>query len=200
MSTSYLVESSFSDSLNRLLLTKPLKKITVTEICADAGLSRRAFYNHFKDICDLAFWRYSQQANEELNGFAEHKDWEILTCNLYRYLLEERVFYTRLLRDTSQNSFINTFIGYSRLCFLKAISLSPNADITDDLIFAVNFYIYGTACTLVEWMENGMVEPPEVMSRRMINNIPKILRQYLLPNRNALEPLPQSGDSKPSDT
>ncbi len=41
------------DYLKRLLLRKPLDKITITDITTDCGISRMAFYYHFKDIYDL---------------------------------------------------------------------------------------------------------------------------------------------------
>ena len=40
-------------SLKHLLLQKPLDKITISDLTKDCGISRMAFYYHFKDIYDL---------------------------------------------------------------------------------------------------------------------------------------------------
>ena len=40
-------------SLKKLLLQKPLDKITIQVLTTDCGISRMAFYYHFKDIYDL---------------------------------------------------------------------------------------------------------------------------------------------------
>ena len=40
-------------SLKRMMLKKPLDKITIRDITEDCGVSRMAFYYHFKDIYDL---------------------------------------------------------------------------------------------------------------------------------------------------
>ena len=40
-------------ALKKELLTKPLDKITINELAEDCGISRMAFYYHFKDIYDL---------------------------------------------------------------------------------------------------------------------------------------------------
>ena len=40
-------------SLKKLLLQKPLDKITIQDLTTDCGISRMAFYYHFKDIYDL---------------------------------------------------------------------------------------------------------------------------------------------------
>ncbi len=43
-------------SLKKLLLTKTLDKITINDLTADCGISRMAFYYHFRDIYDLVEW------------------------------------------------------------------------------------------------------------------------------------------------
>ena len=37
-------------SLKRMMLKKPLDKITIRDITEDCGVGRMAFYYHFKDI------------------------------------------------------------------------------------------------------------------------------------------------------
>lgn len=49
-------KAALEESLKRLLLKKPLDKITITDITTDCGISRMAFYYHFKDIYDLVEW------------------------------------------------------------------------------------------------------------------------------------------------
>ena len=43
-------------SLKKLLLKKPVDKITINDLTEDCGISRMAFYYHFKDIYDLIEW------------------------------------------------------------------------------------------------------------------------------------------------
>ena len=53
-------KAALEESLKRLLLKKPLDKITITDLTTDCGISRMAFYYHFKDIYDLvecAVWK-----------------------------------------------------------------------------------------------------------------------------------------------
>ena len=40
-------------SLLELMQTKPVAKITVTEICEKAGINRATFYSHYSDPTDL---------------------------------------------------------------------------------------------------------------------------------------------------
>ena len=50
--TKYALEAS----LKKLLLEKPLDKITINDLTEGCGISRMAFYYHFKDIYDLVEW------------------------------------------------------------------------------------------------------------------------------------------------
>ena len=43
-------------SLKKLLLEKPLDRITIQDLAADSGISRMTFYYHFQDIYDLVEW------------------------------------------------------------------------------------------------------------------------------------------------
>ena len=43
-------------ALKKELLMKSLDKITINELAEDCGISRMAFYYHFKDIYDLVEW------------------------------------------------------------------------------------------------------------------------------------------------
>ena len=56
-------KAALEESLKRLLLKKPLDKITITDITTDCGISRMAFYYHFKDIYDLngPVWKMGQK-------------------------------------------------------------------------------------------------------------------------------------------
>ena len=45
-------------SLKKLLLQKPLNKITINDITEDCGVNRMTFYYHFKDKFDLVNWIY----------------------------------------------------------------------------------------------------------------------------------------------
>ena len=47
--TKYALEAS----LKKFLLKKPIDKITIRDLTDDCGISRMAFYYHFKDIYDL---------------------------------------------------------------------------------------------------------------------------------------------------
>ncbi len=55
-------------SLKKVMLQKPLDKITISDITSDCGISRMAFYYHFKDIYDLVEWFVSGGCKKSAAG------------------------------------------------------------------------------------------------------------------------------------
>ena len=55
-------------SLKKLLLEKPLNKITINDITEDCGVNRMTFYYHFKDIYDLVDWILMEDAAKTMEG------------------------------------------------------------------------------------------------------------------------------------
>ena len=57
---SQVTKRALEASLKKLLLERPLDKITVTDIAEDCGINRMTFYYHFKDIVDVVEWAAQQ--------------------------------------------------------------------------------------------------------------------------------------------
>ena len=54
-------------SLKELLKKKPFDKITIADLTEDCGISRMAFYYHFKDIYDLVEWACVEDGKQRLS-------------------------------------------------------------------------------------------------------------------------------------
>ena len=66
---------ALEESLKRLLLKKPLDKITINDLTTDCGISRMTFYYHFKDIYDLVEWSCLEDARIALQGKISSCSW-----------------------------------------------------------------------------------------------------------------------------
>ena len=62
-------------SLKKLLLEKPLNKITINDITEDCGVNRMTFYYHFKDIYDLVDWILTEDAIKAMEGCQSFDTW-----------------------------------------------------------------------------------------------------------------------------
>ena len=65
---SNITKHALAESLKKLLLKKPLNKITINDLTTDCGISRMAFYYHFKDIYDLVEWVCLEESRGALQG------------------------------------------------------------------------------------------------------------------------------------
>ena len=62
------VERIFSLALYELLKKRKIDDIRVQEICDGCGMSKRTFYNHFRDKYELAAYLYNAISTDRLSG------------------------------------------------------------------------------------------------------------------------------------
>ena len=82
---SQITKRALEASLKKLLLKKPLNKITINDITEDCGVNRMTFYYHFKDIYDLVDWILVEDATEALEGHQDFETWS----DAFRDMLEK---------------------------------------------------------------------------------------------------------------
>ena len=98
---------ALEDSLKRLLLRKPLDKITITDITTDCGISRMAFYYHFKDIYDLVEWCCVEDGTKALQGKKTYDSWTEGLTQVFEAVLENKPFIMNVYRCVSREKMEN---------------------------------------------------------------------------------------------
>lgn len=78
---SRFTQSTIKKSLLKLLNNAPLKSITVSELCREAGITRGTFYNHFYDVYDI----YESIENEFFETIAAKLDGQKNLCARLRF-------------------------------------------------------------------------------------------------------------------
>ena len=99
---SQITKRAIEASLKKLLLTKPLDKITISDITNDCGINRMTFYYHFKDIYDLVEWACVEDAKKALEGRKNYKDWEQGLCGVFEYVLRDKAFILSVYKAISR--------------------------------------------------------------------------------------------------
>ena len=155
-------------SLKKLLLKKPLNKITINDITEDCGVNRMTFYYHFKDIYDLVDWIMVEDAAKAQEGKSfetwseafldilnEIRDNKALVQNVYRSISREQVEqYLYKMLDPTLHNFIDR----------EATALSVQ---DADKQFVIDFYKYALVGMVLEWIRKDMKTEPEVMTERL---------------------------------
>lgn len=163
--TKMIIRKAFTD----LLTEKPIRNITIRELCETAGINRGTFYTHYQDIYDLLEQiekEMLQEFKENLNqGLETDKPEKVLSSflfqNIFKFLEKNSDICTIMLGENSDKKFINEMLllgkeecitTYSQ-CF-KNISMK---EIEDFYIFVSN----GCIGLLTRWVNQGMKEPAE---------------------------------------
>ena len=101
-------------SLKKLLLQKPLDKITISDLTADCGISRMAFYYHFKDIYDLVEWVCLEDAQRALQGKKTYDTWQEGLEQIFEAVLENKPFILNVYRSVSREQIENYLFQLTR--------------------------------------------------------------------------------------
>ena len=131
------------------MLQKPLDKITISDITSDCGISRMAFYYHFKDIYDLVEWSCLEDAKRALQGKKTYDTWQegiLQILNAYHSVSREQ---------------IENYLFHLTYDLLKAVVEEKTAGMQireEQKEFIANFYKYSFVGIMLDWIKQGMKE------------------------------------------
>ena len=160
---------ALEDSLKRLLLRKPLDKITITDITTDCGISRMAFYYHFKDIYDLVEWCCVEDGTKALQDKKTYDSWTEGLTQVFEAVLENKPFIMNVYRCVSREKMENYLykLTYELLIGVvreKAAGMSVREE---DMDFIATVYQYAFVGLMLDWIKNDMKGEPEVIVDRL---------------------------------
>lgn len=178
-------------SLKKLLLQKPLNKITINDITEDCGVNRMTFYYHFKDIYDLVDWILVEDARQVMEGRQDIDTWskafldillkvqdnKLLVLNVYRSISREQVEqYLYKLVDPLLHEFVDKEV--------RDISIQD-----EDKQFVIDFFKYALVGMVLEWVRKDMKTDPVVLTERLDTMLHGGIRRTLLKFRAGGSPL-----------
>ena len=99
---SNITKKALEASLKKLMLKKPLDKITIRDITDDCGISRMTFYYHFQDIYDLVEWCCIEDATAALQGKKTCDTWNEGLVQIFEAVLENKGFILKAYRCISR--------------------------------------------------------------------------------------------------
>lgn len=95
--------------LKNLMKSKPLDKITISELTKYADVNRQTFYYHFDDIFDLLKWTVENEATNLLKNRKDDLLWKEGILELLYYLQENREFAINAVDSLGPNEFKRFF-------------------------------------------------------------------------------------------
>ena len=155
--------------MKKLLLEKPLNKITINDITEDCGVNRMTFYYHFKDIFDLVDWIMVEDATKALEGKSDFNTWSEAFLNILNEIRDNRVLVLNVYRSISRDQveqYLYKMLDPTLHQFIdrEAQNLSVR---DEDKQFVIDFYKYALVGMVLEWIRKDMKTEPEVITERL---------------------------------
>ena len=147
-------------SIFKVMLQKPLDKITISDITSDCGISRMAFYYHFKDIYDLVEWSCLEDAKRALQGKKTYDTWQEGILQIFEAVLENKPFILNASHSVSREQ-IENYLFHLTYDLLKAVVEEKTAGMQireEQKEFIANFYKYSFVGIMLDWIKQGMKE------------------------------------------
>lgn len=160
---SNMTKRTLEESLKRLLLKKPLDKITIQDLTTDCGISRMAFYYHFKDIYDLVEWACQEDAARALQGKKTYDTWQEGLLQIFEVVFENKPFILNAYRCISREQIENYLFKLTHSLIMGIVEeKSVGMNITQkEKNFIADFYKYSFVGIMLDWIKNGMKDDYE---------------------------------------
>ena len=147
---------TFIETFCELYKTKPVEKITVSELARKAGYNRATFYEYFLDVYDLL-----EQIEEELIDHIGGKITKTISNGNFANIFME--VYGDMQKNPEQYSMIllmgehpSKFSDKLKKAILPVI-ISAFQISTDDIkaVYALDFYLSGIISVMGSWQKNS---------------------------------------------
>ena len=176
---SLATKKALAAALKKLMVNKPISKITVRELVAECGINRNSFYYHFEDIYALFKWMVESEAVEIVKQYDLMMDYHEVVSFVLDYVENNQYLLTNAYNAIGQ-------AGLKRFLYLDFISCLGNlidqgarmqgieldADYRE---FLCAFYAEAIAGTLLDYITH-----PQARSReKVIAYVERLLRSTL---------------------
>lgn len=166
---SQITKKALSSAFRELLETKPISKITISDITDKAGVNRHTFYYHFNDINDMLAWSFATKIKELLEDHISYDNWEDAFMVLLDFCTKQRKFILAIFHSESKDHVLrqlNEWVYTLLRNVLEEQSVGMHV-YESDKDYIARFYQYGFVGMLTSWLENGMMEEPAQIIKQL---------------------------------
>lgn len=169
------------ETMEHLLSEFSLSEISVKHICAEAHISRSAFYQRFSDKYDIGRWHYNLLCSEHLDNIGVigyRRANKAMLEGFSRY----RSFYRRAFAEDGKHS-LTQYALFKRKSRLKEIIFLEKG-CSYDLVFSYQITAFNAAAVrmVIDWIKQDMPLPQSKMAELLNLTIPDRIRNCLEPS------------------
>src|SRR5574344_1617131 len=164
-----ITKKAIAASFKKLLLEKPLDKITVTDITNDCGINRQTFYYHFEDLPDLVEWICLEDADEALQDKKTYETWQEGFLAIFKLMLKDKEFIMNIYHSVSLD-ILERYLYKLVYPLIKNVVDEQAEGMSvreEDKVFIADFYKYGFVGLVLNWIGQDMKEDPSKIIERL---------------------------------
>lgn len=140
-----------AEKLAEISAVKNVDKITVTELVNACGISRQAFYYHFRDIMDVIVWLSEKTIQETLEKSLSAETLEEAVGILVSFFADYRELHRKRLDSAFGHQF-QSIISRDIKKFLKGIAKRSDKALSySDFDTVLDFYAGGVSSMLLSY-------------------------------------------------
>lgn len=164
-------KQALAAAFGKLLEHMPYDEITVEAVARTCGLTRQTFYYHFHSLSDLATWQLRQEI-QSAESVVASRDWDAWLLYALNSLYTHRNIINLSLRGMNSSTRAEVYDIVKGELDLVAMRLVDEAlagtDVSPaDKALMARFYTAGFLEIVSAWIDDGIQEPPERLSRRL---------------------------------
>lgn len=164
-----MTKNALEVSLKKLLLKKPLDKITINDLTSDCGISRMAFYYHFKDIYELVEWVCMEDAKRALQGKKTYDSWQEGLLQIFEAVMENKPFIMNVYHSVSREQIENYLFQLTYHLIIGVVEeKSVGIQISEsEKKFIADLYKYSFVGIMLDWIKQGMKEDYQEIAEKI---------------------------------
>lgn len=149
---------ALSDSLKKMMKSKPFSKITVGDIVKDCNLNRNTFYHHFADTYDLLRWMLEEEAINVIKNYDMIIDYRDAILFVVDYI-DRNEHMLNCALDSIGREELKRFLVKDFDEITYTLITSAEAEVGNTLDesykkFLTSFYTEALAGMLINWLRN----------------------------------------------
>ncbi|BEP29302.1 TetR/AcrR family transcriptional regulator C-terminal domain-containing protein [Helicovermis profundi] len=160
-----VTKKALAKSLKKIMLNKPLDKITINDITSESGFNRRTLYYHFQDIYDLLEWTLKTEISDILGKNKTYNTWQKGFLELLNYLNDNKKIILNIYATINRDYIESHLISDVTVLILNVINeVSSNLEVSDISKNKIaKFYEIALVGIILDWIKNKMETDPKVI-------------------------------------
>ena len=162
---------------------KSLDKMTVSEICKNANITRQTFYRHFKSKYDIPWWHTIFCRQFFLDRIGRFLSWEVGYYHHLQLIAEEEDFYRKSLQYSINTPYGRTVLPeHRKKVLVNTLRTYRGIDPNGNMLFLIDYFTKTETEVINDWFRSNEPIDLDRWTDDLVSLIPHRLYIALQPN------------------